>query len=325
MLTGRSGSSLAASVDHLMQAYRSGVPPRDVLLATPARAAAYAGYRMPATTAAVAAALRQTLEAVPTLEPTDHLDLGAGTGAAAVAVAETLPSVRAHLLWEQSPAAVELGTQVLDMLALPGVRWSPWTLPGVLPDEPSDLPSDVARLVTAAYLLGELDDAGQDRLVRLAAAAAGRTGTVLLVEPGTPDGYRRIVTARTTLLSLGLTVAAPCPHQDSCPLAGGRDWCHLAARVERSARHRALKAGELSYEDEKFAYVAATGLSVQTPGSRVLRRPAIRKGLVALTLCEPDGQVRDSVVSKRQGPRYRAARDVHWGDAWPSVDDAGTS
>lgn len=292
-----------------MQAYRSGEPTSSVLLDTPVRAAAYAAYRMPATAAALAAVLAAVSQAVPGWAPASHLDLGAGTGAAAFAVAGTLPSVGARLLLEQAEAAVELGQHLLSAAGL-SARWQPWRL-----GQPVEGDQD---LVTAGYLLGELDEAQQSALVAVAAGAAGPAGTVVVVEPGSPAGHARIVTARTRLLAAGFTVAAPCPHQLDCPLAGPRDWCHLAVRLQRSARQRALKAGSLSYEDETFAYVAATRLPVQVPGSRVLRRPSVRKGLVTLTLCEPDGQVREQVVSKRQGERYRAARDIRWGESWPT-------
>jgi ribosomal protein RSM22 (predicted rRNA methylase) len=107
-------------------------------------------------------------------------------------------------------------------------------------------------------------------------------------------------------------VVAPCPHQAACP----NDWCHFAARIGRTSVHRRLKGGELSYEDEKFSYVAAArDLSGGTPG-RVVRRTQQRKGLVSLPLCTAEGVLRTELVSKRQGDRYRAARDVDWGDAW---------
>jgi ribosomal protein RSM22 (predicted rRNA methylase) len=52
-------------------------------------------------------------------------------------------------------------------------------------------------------------------------------------------------------------------------------------------------------------------------GGRILRHPQQRKGLVSLRLCRADGELADTVVSKRQGELYKAARDVEWGDAWP--------
>jgi ribosomal protein RSM22 (predicted rRNA methylase) len=64
----------------------------------------------------------------------------------------------------------------------------------------------------------------------------------------------------------------------------------------------------------------------------VLRHPVYGKGQVRLRLCAPEGDAGDVrgraapwvgevIVSKRHGERYRAARDLAWGDAWPP--DAG--
>ena len=52
------------------------------------------------------------------------------------------------------------------------------------------------------------------------------------------------------------------------------------------------------------------------PAGRVLRHPLTRKGLVQLRLCTPEGGVRDEIVSKRQGERYRRARETGWGDTF---------
>jgi ribosomal protein RSM22 (predicted rRNA methylase) len=182
-------------------------------------------------------------------------------------------------------------------------------------DQPAaDLPA--ADLATAAYVLGELTSAQQAALVSLAARCAS---AVLLVEPGTPAGHRRILAARAQLLAAGYRIAAPCPHQLGCPLDVAGDWCHFGARLPRSALHRQVKGTELSYEDEKFSYVAAVRPDVglpELPGSRVVRRPQQRKGLVTLDLCARDGQSRPELVSKSKGEAYRRARKTSWGDRW---------
>lgn len=109
-------------------------------------------------------------------------------------------------------------------------------------------------LVTVSYVLGELTAAARESLVTAAAEAAG--GAVVVVEPGTPEGYARVIDARDRLIAAGLHVLAPCPHDGRCPVTGD-DWCHFAARVQRTALHRQVKGAVLPYEDEKFSYVAA--------------------------------------------------------------------
>jgi ribosomal protein RSM22 (predicted rRNA methylase) len=39
-----------------------------------------------------------------------------------------------------------------------------------------------------------------------------------------------------------------------------------------------------------------------------------------MQLCRPDGTVAQTLVSKRQGDTYRAARDADWGDTWPEPE-----
>ena len=146
---------------------------------------------------------------------------------------------------------------------------------------------------------------------------------MVLVEPGTPDGYLRVREARDQLVAAGLQILAPCPHSDACPIEPGADWCHFAARVSRSSLHRQVKGGSLGYEDEKFAYVAATRFPApdSETTSRVTRHPQTRKGQVLLDLCTPDEGLTRRTLTKRHGPLYRAARDTAWGDSWPPPEE----
>lgn len=312
-LAGTPASSLARAVDALVETYRSGLPPDRVVLASDREVEAYAAYRMPATHAAVSAALAQVRAALPSFAPARVVDAGAGTGAASWAVAETYDAAHLTLL-EQSPAAIRLGRALAESGPPPlrDAEWCEWRVSSRAVDLPA------SDLLVCAYVLGEVDAATREAFV---AGAAGSARVVLLVEPGTPAGYERVVTARRALLAAGMRLVAPCPHEAECPLVATGDWCHFAARVERSALHRRLKEGRLGWEDEKFAYVAAVRDDVpDRPSARVLRHPQVRKGLVSLRLCAGDGTARQEVVTKRQGETYRAARKTEWGDRWPATD-----
>ncbi|GAA0396854.1 small ribosomal subunit Rsm22 family protein [Microbispora corallina] len=171
-----------------------------------------------------------------------------------------------------------------------------------------------ADLVTMAYVLGELPPDARDRAIRRFAAGAG---TVVVVEPGTPAGHARITAARDTLLALGMTTLAPCPHDAACPIVPGRDWCHFSVRLPRTPLHRRIKRASLGFEDEKFSYVVASRERRIPVGDRIVRHPAKRDGMVRLRLCVGDGDLRDEIVSRRDRNAYRAARDAAWGDPWP--------
>jgi ribosomal protein RSM22 (predicted rRNA methylase) len=318
-LRGTGAASLSAGVQRLIDAYRSGEVPSAPVLASAREAAAYAAYRMPATAAATGAAFAQLRLALPGWAPASVLDFGAGTGGASWAMAENLDAVRFTLL-EQSAEAIRLGRAILAAAGSRSLRnacWRSWRL--AVDDVPAS-PAEPADLAVAAYVLGELAPAQQEHLVGLAARAAP---VVLLVEPGTPAGHRRILAARARLLAAGFAVAAPCPHEAACPLDVPGDWCHFAARLQRSALHRQVKGVELSYEDEKFSYVAAALPSAGRPersAARVVRRPQQRKNLVLLDLCRNDGSYATQPVGKSKGEVYRRARKTSWGDGW---DDDG--
>ncbi|GAB3850707.1 small ribosomal subunit Rsm22 family protein [Dactylosporangium cerinum] len=285
---------LAESVRRLIADYRSGRPAEEPLLRNMVDVTAYAAYRMPATHAAVAAALAQI-----TISPKSVLDIGGGSGAATWAALDAFPALETVTILDQVPEALKLGERML-----PRATWQEWHL---------GEPTDAADLVLVSYVLGELTEDAQHDLVDQAGAAARQA--VVIVEPGTPLGYRRILDARQRLLEQGWTVAAPCPHQQECGMTG-KDWCHFSARINRSALHRKVKDAELGYEDEKFSYVAVTRQPTEQQG-RVVRHPTFRKGLVTLQVCNPDTTVGPTLVSKREGPTYKAARDAEWGDQWP--------
>ena len=130
-----------------------------------------------------------------------------------------------------------------------------------------------ADLAVVSYLLGELPDPMHAPVVDAAVAAASTA--VLVVEPGTPRGYAAVLAARSRLTAAGWHVLAPCPQDGPCPVAARPgDWCHFAARLDRTALHRRLKGARLGHEDEKFSYVLAT----RTPGGSAAGSGAAASG-----------------------------------------------
>ncbi len=107
--------------------------------------------------------------------------------------------------------------------------------------------------MSAGYVLAEITAPAQDAFVRRLWEATRQV--LVLVEPGTPDGFARLKAARTALIAAGAHVAAPCTHEAACPMAG-EEWCRFLVRVQRSRDHRLLKQGERPFEDEPYAYLA---------------------------------------------------------------------
>jgi ribosomal protein RSM22 (predicted rRNA methylase) len=307
-LHGYRPQELAASVERLVGRYRKGIPAATPVLAAPIDVAAYAAYRMPATFVAVRAAMLSASELVPAFAPTSLIDLGGGTGAASWAAASVWPSLRTVSIVEQQRTVIAFGAALMRHAEAAVLREAEWQQ-----GDTGRMEATKADLVTMSYVLGELSPDAQRSIV---SHWAGAASAVIVVEPGTPAGYERFMDARELLLRAGLNLVAPCPHDNTCPLRRVDDWCHFAARVNRTALHRRLKDGTLGHEDEKFSYAVAVREGAARATARVLRHPRKRKGLVGLRLCRADGDVADVAVSQREGPRYRAARDAAWGDAW---------
>ncbi|MFJ5259367.1 small ribosomal subunit Rsm22 family protein [Streptomyces sp. NPDC088387] len=308
LLDGLPPRQAAAAVDRLIANYRGATPTDAPILRDRADVAAYAAYRMPATFGAVTAALDAFADTVPDWTPATHVDIGGGTGAATWAVSATWEGQRPVTVLDWAEPALALGREIAEgNPALRDARWQRTRIAAGLRVESADL-------VTVSYVLGELTEEVRTALVDAAASAAQ---AVVVVEPGTPDGYARVLAARERLVSAGFRIAAPCPHSGGCPIVPGSDWCHFSARVSRSSLHRQVKGGSLAYEDEKYAYVAATRFASDPAPARIVRKPQIRKGQVLLDLCEQDGQLARTTVTKRHGDLYKASRDANWGDAWP--------
>ncbi|MGW2231042.1 small ribosomal subunit Rsm22 family protein [Streptomyces formicae] len=310
LLEGLPAKQAAQAVDRLIANYRGRTPTDAPILRDRADVAAYAAYRMPATFEAVRAALDALADAAPEgWAPGSHVDVGGGTGAATWAVASTWAGERPVTVLDWAEPALALGRELAGAEPrLKAARWQRSRIGASLAIESTDL-------VTVSYVLGELTEADRASVVEAAADAAAQA--VVIIEPGTPDGYTRIMEARERLIAAGFRIAAPCPHSAACPIEPGTDWCHFSARVSRSSLHRQVKGGSLAYEDEKFSYVAAVRFDPAPPSARVVRRPQIRKGQVLLDLCGAEEELRRETVTKRHGPLYRAARDADWGDAWP--------
>ncbi|MDP8911765.1 MAG: small ribosomal subunit Rsm22 family protein [Actinomycetota bacterium] len=313
-----------AAVDHgdvtrdvsaLSDRYRAGTNRGRPLARTRGDVLAYAAYRMPATFAAISAALGAVRELRADWEPQTVLDVGSGLGAGLWAAAEVWPSLREATAVDAEREMIALGSELAAAAPSAAVRSSTWARADITA---SPLPVST-DLVLVSYVLGELDPSALDGVLEKAFAAT--EGTVVVVEPGTPRGYANVIEARKTLLALGGTTTAPCPHDAPCPMSGG-DWCHFAARLPRSGMHRAAKGVTLGYEDEKFSYAAVSREPTDRVAARILRHPQVRGGHVYLELCTRDG-LRTALVTKRDKESFRRARKARWGEAFD--DGAGAT
>jgi ribosomal protein RSM22 (predicted rRNA methylase) len=303
-LHGLSRNEAATRAARISQTYRGGG--NSAAIRSEADALAYALARMPATYAAVTASLNALGEIRPDFAPENLLDVGAGPGTATWAAAEAWPSLKRFTLLDANGALRELALELgRGSPRLRDMDYHHHEAGTALAGAPA------ADLVVASYLIGEMDDAARENLA--ARMWAKTRDTLLVVEPGTPAGTARIIALRQQLIGLGAHVAAPCPHDGSCPLQPP-DWCHFTQRLQRSQAHKQIKGAELPFEDEKFSYVALTRAPVTSRAARVLAQPIVSKVEVTAKLCASDG-LEIAHVPRRAKADYARARRWRWGDA----------
>jgi ribosomal protein RSM22 (predicted rRNA methylase) len=313
-LHGLSRSDAAKRSARISETYRGGGG--SAAIRTEADALAYALARMPATYAAVTSSLNALCEIRPDFAPKTLLDIGAGPGTATWAAAEAFPSLADFTSIDANTALRTLALGLFGKSSrLSDVRYTPGDARAALAGV------EAADLVIASYLIAEMDD--RDRAAFADQMWAKTRDSLLIVEPGTPAGYARIITLRTQLIALGGHVAAPCPHDSACPLVAP-NWCHFTQRLPRSRTHKVLKDAELPFEDEKFAYVALTRIAVAQRPARVLAQPEVGKVEVTAKLCTPRGIV-VAKIPRRAKADYARARRWRWGDAVMETAIASTN
>jgi len=304
VLSEADAAKLAKDAKTISENYRLRTGSGARLLTRESEALAYAASRMPATAAAAFTAISRAIEAADVI-PLTLLDCGAGTGAVSWA-ADALIDLESITCLEREDAMRAVGSRLMQEAggALGTAAWASWDLTDRTP-----LPR--AGLVVEGYMLGELAESMRLPAVRRLWDAAG--DMLILIEPGTPQGFANLLAVREYLCSLGAFVAAPCPlGTGKCPMDHG-DWCHFTVRVQRTKLHKLLKGGEAPYEDEKFAYMVFTREAPKNAcAARVLRHPQIEPGRITLTLCE-NGKKNTRMVTKKD-PLWKRARKISAGD-----------
>lgn len=302
---GLSRRETAARAARISSDYRGGGTSRGIADAT--AALAYAYTRMPATFAAVSACLSALIAAAPDFRPQSLLDVGAGPGTASWCAATAFSSLQNFTLLDSNPALHELAMALAqDAHRFPAFEYRLGNASHLLDDA---APAD---LVIASYVVNELGETQRRALID--AAWRKTNGVLLIVEPGTPAGYARIIEARDALIADGAHVVAPCPHDAVCPLTSP-DWCHFAQRLPRLRDHRQIKGVELPFEDEKFSYVALSRTPPSRRAARVLAPPHASKVAIEAKLCTAQGSLAHAVIPRRDKAAYAATRRWRWGDA----------
>jgi ribosomal protein RSM22 (predicted rRNA methylase) len=274
---------------------------------------AYLATRLPATFASLCAVFTELQNRLPDFRLTRLLDLGSGVGTAMWAASEVFAEIETVTNLETDRQLIELGKRLALGSPHPALTAASW----LASDLQSNFETPPHTAVVLSYALGELPEGARPRLIEKAWQVAEKV--LVIIEPGTRRGFQPVLAARDRLIKAGAHLLAPCPGAMACPMAE-TDWCHFAARVERSAFHRRAKAAALGHEDEKYSYLMATKLSGNAAPARIVRHPFIQKGHIGLQLCTREGLHRITVAKKNKAA-FRAARKADWGDAWKEASD----
>lgn len=295
---------LAAVSAKISNNYHSSNKTSQRLISDELQALVYAAVRMPATYAAVRSALEKSLM-YNDINIDTVIDVGAGTGAASLAAADMFALGHLSLI-EREGCMRKCGMEIFSAMQSEITVKAQWYDEDILNDN-ADRHAD---LVMSSYMINEikLQDRENvfDRLWNMA------DKMLLIVEPGTKEGFEVISHAREYFLAGGLHIAAPCTHENKCGLDKD-DWCHFSVRVARSRIHKLIKEADVPYEDEKFSYIAIVKDDVTSDGMRILRHPDIRKGNIGLRVCDSQG-IRNTIITKKDGELFKKARKSSAGD-----------
>jgi ribosomal protein RSM22 (predicted rRNA methylase) len=305
---GVSRNDLARRAEVISQGYRAHQRSQHVI-ETRLDAIAYTLSRAPATFAALMAAFDALRQVDPSFAPKTMIDVGSGPGTASWAAAETWPSLEHMTMFDRSEVFLALATEFSSSSDRAAIRTARHFQSDLAASTVSIPKTD---LVVAGYALSELPST---RAARLASTLLESTNDALvIVEPGTPAGYQRVIDCRTVLIAEGAHIAAPCPHDKQCPLAAP-DWCHFSQRLPRSRDHLALKDASVPFEDERFSYVIARKHAAPRTEARNIAQPKVGKVLIELPLCTRDG-LRVARIARRDKGAYARAKRMRWGDVY---------
>lgn len=267
-------------------------------------AMSYLAARMPATFAANTMAMSEIVKRLPDFEPKSSLDIGAGPGTSTVAAREMFGGIEMSHLVEPNLYLKKAGETLLGE-ALSGVVWHSSQVEAFQPSQQYDL-------VIASYVFNEIDPKKLPSLIGKLWEAC--SGVMVILEPGTPQGFEIINTVRNGAISRGINIVAPCPHHGQCPLAEIETrWCHFSVRTSRSKLHKTLKGGEAGFEDEKFSYIILSREPSQTSQYRLIGHPSGTK-LREMQVCGPKGA--ETLQVSKSHPLHKLSKKLEWGDGF---------
>ena len=267
----------------------------------------YSVIRMPATYSAIRTCLEKIIE-LKAFKINSLLDIGSGTGAAEWAVLDVF-DINDIVCLEREKAMRDLSKNYFSYNeALRNVKF----IEADILKEDLNISKDLCIL---SYMINELSE--ENRLKVIDKVLKCTNKVLLIVEPGTPEGFKNIRKIRDYAFEKGYEIIAPCTgFNGRCDIPKD-DWCASSVRVQRTKIHKYLKDAEVGFEDEKFSYVAINvekdELDLKNNIKRILRHPKIQNGRIEVKTCL-QGEIKEEIITKKNKEEFKSLKKKSVGD-----------
>lgn len=276
---------------------------RNKLINSKEEALSYAISRMPATYGAINTVLENIMK-MTKISIKNVLDIGAGTGAVEWAILD-LMQVEDITCIENEKYMMQIGKRLMqNNETLKNAKWMKLNIVQEQIEQEADL-------VIASYVLNEIEERTKEQILKKLWKATNKI--LVIIEPGTPEGYKEINSIRKYFIENKANIIAPCQHNEECGI-GQDDWCAFSCRIARSKAHKILKDGETPYEDEKFSYIAISKFETDKLDGVVLRHPKIESGKITIKVCKSNGEIEEKIITKKEKETFKKAKKLKVGD-----------
>lgn len=270
----------------------------------------YATVRMPATYAAISKVINSFLEYYDG-EIKTVLDIGAGVGTASFVIENLIPSIESYELIEREENMINFGKKLSEAIKMEEkTTWKSININQFSFEKQYDL-------VIASYSLNELNDKERNNIIKKTWEHTKKV--LIIIEPGTQEGFYQIRKEREYLIQEGAKIIAPCTTEKECPIEEN-NWCHFTCRVQRSKLHKQIKEADVPYEDEKFSYIVCSKSECNKAKVRVLRHPIIESGKITLETCS-NGTINQIIITKKRKELFKKARKINAGESFDELKD----
>ena len=304
----------------------------------PAQCVSYLHCRMPYTYNVAKRISFEIAKRIPDFKPNSVLDYGAGLGSCIWAANDVFSDATRLAAVEPNKDMRRLGKFLTTMGKLDKeILWveSLTMIPGTGSDRGK------FDLIFLSHVLQEISTAKiRQLLLETLFNRLNENGVLVVVEPGSPKGYRFIHDLRKWVIDKpreDASIVSPCPHHMECPMATQRNsWCHFSQLSYKWSRDIFPKLpNQKDIHNEKFCYLVIR--KGKTPNAifksedetdkdveksyfweRIIR-PVIKKQRHNIVdLCNSKGKFERRIIAKSHGTLggFKSSKLLNWGDLW---------